>query len=122
MAWYQDLIKSISEVTGDVIDLALLRPLNLLFGLIVYILSFWTWFFWLIAVIVFSIGGLYVIVTALIMVFSIDKDPMKMFSNIGKNLMVFNIFLLQAMVEMTKIGLKVIGILVNAAVNLVPFT
>lgn len=113
----------ITEKTGGILNVTILHPLRLLSGLASFIISFWTSLFWLLAVIIFSIGGIYVIMTALIMVFSINtKDPYKMFSDIGKNLMLFNIFLLQASIELTKIGLRVIAIMVNAIVNLIPFT
>lgn len=118
MSWYEWIIES----TEGALDLVLLKPLRILLGLGYYIVSFWTWLFWLIAIVVFSIGGIYVIITALIMVFSINtKDPFKMLSDIGKNLMIFNIFLLQAIVEITKIGLAALAIIINGIISLIPF-
>ena len=118
MGWFTNIISE----SGGLITGGILAPLNFLSGMLFYLVSIWEFIATLVLTLVVMAGGLYVIVFALVMVFSIDNNPFTMFKNIFNNLITMHILLLQGAIEVTKMGLAVIAIIVNGVVNLIPFT
>jgi len=94
---------------------------NLIYSMIGVSINFFGWFLWAIAIFLGSFVTIYVIITALIFVFSFNKNPFKYFSNIFNNFGAFNGVVFKVGVEIMNVvisGLRMVADFVNA---IIPF-
>jgi len=79
---------------------------NIIYSLVDSSINFFSYFIWIIAIFLGSFVTIYVILTALILIFSFNRNPFKYFSNIFNNFTAFNGVIF-------KVGMEIMNVLIS---------
>ena len=99
-----------------------ISQLNIFYEFIPYAIQFAAIILYVLQLLFFGFFGVYAVMTALIMVFSIQKNPMRMFSTMFDRLITFNGYLFRLFIEISTLAFRVLQIAVTGITNIIPFT